>query len=261
MENNMEDRLVHESENSLYIVCLVLSILIYLGLIISIIGIIYIIIGFLVTLFLHGISIGHIRNNGVKLTEKQFPGIYNRAKKVAFDIGIKNLPDIYIVQSGGILNAFATAFLGRNFIVLYSDIVEIVKDGHEEELNFIIAHELAHIKRKHTTKQLLILPALWVPFLGNAYSRACEYTCDRIATVYTKSTKDATNALAILAVGKSLFVSLDIADYIQNARAESGLFIWLSLLLSTHPPLPKRIEAIQYFNNVIETFKMTKVGI
>jgi Zn-dependent protease with chaperone function len=235
MENHMEERLVHESEKSYYTVCLIISILIYLGLIISIVGIVYIIIGFLITLFLHGISIGHIRNNGVKLTEKQFPNIYSRAKKVAFELGIQNVPDIYIVQSGGILNAFATAFLGRNFIVLYSEIVEIVEDGHEEELNFIIAHELAHIKRKHVTKQLLILPALWVPFLGNAYSRACEYTCDRIATVYTNSAKDATNALAILAVGKRLFVSLDIVEYIQNARAESGFFIWLSLVLSTHP--------------------------
>ncbi|NMD72069.1 M48 family metallopeptidase [Bacillus sp. DNRA2] len=239
---------------------MILSIFTYIGLIISIIGIVYILIGFLITLFLHGISIGHIRNNGVKLSERQFPNIYSNAKKVAFEMGIEKLPDIFIVQSGGMLNAFATTFLGRNFIVLYSDIVEIVKDGHEEELNFIIAHELAHIKRKHVIKQFLILPALWIPFLGNAYSRACEYTCDRIAAVYVNSPNDATNALAILAVGNRLFVNMDIVEYIQNARAESGFFIWLSLVLSTHPPLPKRIEEIQYFNNVVETFKVSKAS-
>ncbi|MFB6466411.1 M48 family metalloprotease [Cytobacillus sp. Hz8] len=105
-------------------------------------------------------------------------------------------------------------WVSRNFIVLYSNIVEIVKNGYEEELNFIIAHELAHIKRNYITKQLLILPARWVPFLGNAYSRACEYTCDRIATAYINSPKGAANALAILAVGKTLFVSLDIVEYI-----------------------------------------------
>lgn len=257
----MKPRLVHESEKSFYTVCLIFSILIYLGLIISVVGIVYIIVGFLITLFLHGISIGHIRNNGVKLTERQFPDIYNKAKKVAFDMGIQELPDIIIVQSGGILNAFATAFLGRKFIVLYSEIVEIVNDGHEEELNFIIAHELAHIKRKHVTKHLFILPALWVPFLGNAYSRACEYTCDRIAAAYINCPEDATTALAILAVGKKLFVNMDILEYIQTAKAESGFFIWLSKVLSTHPPLPKRIEEIQKFNNLIDTLKALKVGI
>lgn len=257
----MEERLVHENEKSFYTLSLVLSILIYLGLIISVIGIVYIIIGFLVTFFLHGISIGHIRNNGVKLTEKQFPDIYARAKKVAFEMGIQKIPDIYIVQSGGMLNAFATAFLGRNFIVLYSEIVEIAKDGHEEELNFIIAHELAHIKRKHITKQLFILPALWIPFLGNAYSRACEHTCDRIAAAHSNSPKSATNALAILAVGKRLFDRMDILEYIQSAKAESGFFIWLSLALSTHPPLPKRIEEIQHLNDMIEGYKALKVGV
>lgn len=257
----MENRLVHENEKSYYTVCLIFSILIYLGLIISVIGIIYIIIGFLITLFLHGISIGHIRNNGVKLTERQYPDIYNRAKKIASDMGIRDLPDIFIIQSGGILNAFATAFLGRKFIVLYSEIVEIVNDGHEEELNFIIAHELAHLKRKHVTKHIFILPALWIPFLGNAYSRACEYTCDRVAAAYLNSPEAAINALAILAVGKRLFGSMDIVEYIQTARAESGFFIWLSLVMSTHPPLPKRIEEIQHFNNVIGAYKALKVGI
>lgn len=257
----MEERLIHENEKAYYTVCLILSILTYLGLIISIIGILYIIVGFLVTFVLHGIAIGHIRNNGVKLTEKQFPGIYFRAKKIGFDMGVKDLPDIFIMQSGGALNAFATAFFGRKFLVLYSEIVEISKEGHEDELDFIIAHELAHIKRNHITKQMLILPALWIPFLGNAYSRACEYTCDRMAAAYMNSSEGATNALAVLAVGKRLFVDMNMIEYIQSAKSESGFFIWLSQVLSTHPPLPKRIEKIQYFNNMVEAFRKEKVGL
>jgi len=49
------------------------------------------------------------------------------------------LPDIYIVQSGGLLNAFATRFFGRHFVVLYSDIVEMIEDNQEKDLSFIIA--------------------------------------------------------------------------------------------------------------------------
>ncbi|MGJ7921895.1 M48 family metallopeptidase [Neobacillus sp. LXY-4] len=256
----MENRLVHENEKIYYTLCLVVSIFTYIGLILSIIGIVYIIGGVLFTLVLHGISIGHIRNNGVKLTERQFPEINKKAKEIALNMGIRDLPDIYIIQSEGVLNAFATSFLGRNFIVLYSDIVEVTKDGYKDELNFIIAHELAHIKRKHITKQLLILPALWVPFLGNAYSRSCEYTCDRIAAAYINHSQASVNALAILAVGKRLFVDLNIVEYIQTSKAESGFFIWLSQVISTHPPLPKRIAGIEYLNNVLGTYKMTNIG-
>lgn len=256
----MEDSLVHGNEKSFYTLCLVISILIYIGLVLSIIGIVYIIIGLLITLLLHGISTAHIRNNGVKLSERQFPGIYFRAKKIALDMGVPNLPDIYIMESGGALNAFATTFLGRKFIVLYSEIVELEKEGHEEELNFIIAHELAHLKRNHVTKQLLIIPALWIPFLGNAYSRACEYTCDQMAAAYINNSRSAINALAVLAVGKRLFLDVDIVEYIQTAKTESGFFIWLSEILSTHPPLPKRIEQIQNLNNMMEIFKATRLG-
>ncbi|MDF2790874.1 MAG: heat shock protein HtpX [Neobacillus sp.] len=256
----MEERLVHDNEKAYFTLCLVISILTYLGLILSIIGIFYIIIGFIVTIVVQGISVGHIRNNGVKLTERQFSEIFERARKIAHQMGVRDNPDIFIVESGGTLNAFATHFLGRNFIVLYSDIVELSKDGHKEELDFIIAHELSHIKRKHVTKQFLILPALWVPFLGNAYSRACEYTCDRMAAAYINDSAFAINAVAILAVGKRLFVDMDIIDYIQTAKSESGFFIWLSQVLSTHPPLPKRIEEIQHFNRMIEVFKVTKAG-
>ncbi|MEK1831543.1 M48 family metalloprotease [Priestia megaterium] len=40
----------------------------------------------------------------------------------------------------------------------------MIEDNQEKELSFIIAHELVHIKRKHTLYHSLILPALWVPF-------------------------------------------------------------------------------------------------
>lgn len=161
---------------------MVISLLTYFFLIISLVGIIYLVIGFLIIFILHGFSIAQIRNNGVRLTEKQFPQTYHQAKHLSLELDLE-LPDIYIVQSGCLLNAFATRFFGRHFVVLYSDIVEMIEDNQEKELSFIIAPELVHIKRKHILYHSLILAALWVPFLGKAYSRACEYTCDRIASV------------------------------------------------------------------------------
>ena len=94
------------------------------------------------------------------------------------------VPAIYVLQAGGLLNAFATRFLGRSFVVIYSDVLELAYMKGEAELAFVICHELAHIKRKHLAWRWFLYPSMLIPFLGAAYSRACEYTCDRFGAHY-----------------------------------------------------------------------------
>jgi len=172
---------------------------------------------------------------------------------------MKVVPDIYVIESAGALNAFATRFFGRNMVVLYSDFFDLINSTDNEELSFIIAHELAHIKRKHFTKQMLILPAMWIPFLSEAYSRECEYTCDRIAANYINNSEAAMNGLTMLAIGKSLFKKVNRNEYLMQSSQEKGFFIWLAEKISTHPPLPKRINEIQVFfcNSSKLAFKQT----
>ncbi|SFL67030.1 Zn-dependent protease with chaperone function [Paenibacillus sp. 1_12] len=243
----MNSRLVHEHETTWYVICLVISLLCYISLIFSVVGIIYIVIGIIITLILHGLMVAGIRSSGVKLTERQFPEVYWHVQDLCRQMGIVQVPDVFIVQSGGVLNAFATRFFGRNFVVLYSEIFELIEQGNEDELSFVLAHELAHIQRKHMTKHLWILPALWIPFLGNAYSRACEFTCDRIATAYIGDAQTAVRGLTILAVGKKLFPQINIPDYLEQSEKERGFFIGWYRLISTHPPLPNRIDEILRF--------------
>ncbi|MEM4993748.1 MULTISPECIES: M48 family metallopeptidase [Priestia] len=251
----MNAKLIHENEKIFFILCMVISLLTYLFLIISLVGILYIAIGFFITFMLHGFSIAQIRNNGVRLTEKQFPHTYHQAKHLSSELDLE-LPDIYIVQSGGLLNAFATRFFGRHFVVLYSDIVEMIEDNQEKELSFIIAHELVHIKRKHTLYHSLILPALWVPFLGKAYSRACEYTCDRTASVAIGDAKAATQALTILAVGHCLNKKVNQEEFVHTHSQEKGFFMWLNQATSTHPPIAHRIKEINYLAQHPELFDL-----
>lgn len=245
-EIHIED-LVHKNEKKYFILVLIISILMYLIFLVSIIGI-FIIIGlFLVSLFFHAIMIGHIRMNAVKLNERQFPEIYQKTRELSAKMELSYTPDIYVAESGGTLNAFATRFFGRNMIVLYSEIFELNKKGGEEELNFIIAHELAHIKRRHLSKMMFILPAMWLPAIGELYLRACEYTCDRYAAHYVGNTEASKNGLMILAVGKELYKDVNRIAFVDQLEQERGFFVWLSEILSTHPPLPKRIRAIGVF--------------
>ena len=108
-----------------------------------------------------------------------------------------------MIQAGGLLNAFATRFFGRDFVVIYSDVLELAYSEGDAELAFVICHELAHIKRKHLTRRLLLYPSMLIPFLGAAYSRACEYTCDRFGAHYQPD--GALGGLLVLAAGKMLY--------------------------------------------------------
>jgi Zn-dependent protease with chaperone function len=182
-----------------------------------------------------------IRGNGVKVTSGQFPEIHSKVYELAIKMEMKKLPDVFIVQSEGMLNAFAARFLGRNMVVLYSGITELhVREG-KEELDFVIAHELAHIKRNHILKNLFILFGNWVPFLGSAYSRACEYTCDALAHYHTGNLEASKRALTVLAIGPELYHHVSEAEYLRESSLEKNLFVWLSEKVSTHPALPKRI--------------------
>jgi hypothetical protein len=163
-------------------------------------------------------------------------------------MNISVIPDIYIIQSGGMLNAFATRFFRKNMVVLYSEVFELIRENAQPELEYIIAHELAHIKRNHIVKHMLILPGNWIPFLGEAYSRACEYTCDQMALFYTGNRQAAANALTILTVGKSLYQQVNIDQHVKESSQESNFFVWLAEKVSTHPATPKRIHHLSIFS-------------
>ena len=206
---------------------------------------IYVLIFFFIIIFSQGILIGEIKNHCVKVTDKQLPNVHATVERLSKEIGLKKTPQVYIIQSGGSLNAFATKFFlgSKSFIVLYSDILELAFDQGEDAIEFIIAHELAHIKRNHIDKRFFLLPALLIPFLGNAYYRACEYTCDSFAKALT-NTKAAEKGLAVLSLGKKLHASLNIEDHINSARVNGGFWSWFAEKLSTHPSTYKRFENI-----------------
>jgi Zn-dependent protease with chaperone function len=236
--------LIYKNETKYFSIVVIISILSYIGLALSIFGI-FILLGItLLSLFLHALMIGRIRTNAVKLSPIQFPEVYAKTEELCTKMGIAKVPDIYVMQSGGMLNAFATRFFGRNMVVVYSEIFELMNTNAEDELHFILAHELAHIKRNHLSKMMFILPAMWIPGIAELYLRACEYTCDRYAAYYTGSSKASKNSLTMLAIGKDLYLHVNQAEYLQQLNHEKGFFVWLSEVLSTHPPLPKRINEI-----------------
>jgi len=189
--------------------------------------------------FSAGIMAGHIQGNGISISRKQFPEIYSLIEKHCDELDME-VPPVYMIQNGGVLNAFATRFVGRNYVVIYSDIFDLAHEEGMNELSFIIAHELGHVKRKHVLKRLLLFPSFIIPFLGSAYSRACEFTCDNIGNAL--SPNGSKNGLMILAAGKRSFNKVNMEQYLASAEDETGFWKWFSEKVSSHPNLPNRIE-------------------
>ncbi|MBS3974557.1 MAG: M48 family metallopeptidase [Actinobacteria bacterium] len=246
--------LVHPKEKLYFAVSLVISLLVYLALVISLVGIVYIILGIIVAFIVHGLFIGAIRGNGIRVSDKQLPEVYRLAQQIAEQMELKPVPAIYVLQSGGFLNAFATMFLGRNFVVIYAEVLELAWEKGESAVAFVISHEFAHIKRRHLNWRWLLYPAMLIPFLGSAYSRACEYTCDRIAAHYQPA--GAAAGLLVFAAGKKLYRFVDPEEFSNQAETERGFWVWLAEVLSTHPNLPKRLRAFKETEAVMRQFPL-----
>jgi hypothetical protein len=158
-------------------------------------------------------------------------------------MGLKEPPEAYVVQAGGSLNALATRFLRSNVIVLFSDLLEACGDN-DEARDFIIAHELGHLHAGHLRWRWFILPGTAVPFLGTAWSRACEYTCDRYGMSFSGASERALDGLCILAAGGQHGPEVNRRALVaQRNDLRTGL-MRLGVWLSTHPPIADRLVAL-----------------
>jgi len=232
-------QLHHPQETPLFWTCAIISLLLYPLLIIGL----HVLIPFflLFSFLLHGYLTGTLKGNCIRVSERQLPQVYHATEAISAQLGIEQ-PPVYVLQSGGALNAFATRFLMKDYIVLYSDVVEMAYEQGPEALNFVIAHELAHIARKHVRHAWLIKPAAMIPLLPQAYYRACEYSCDLIAAHCAP--KGAVGGLMALSAGKKLRHHVDASVYAAQVNTENSFWVWLAELFATHPNLPKRVDAV-----------------
>src|SRR5688500_18719366 len=232
------------TERPLFALSLIVSIILWFLAVISIFGIIYAAIFGLVFFLMHLGFVAHVRGSAVRLSHEQFPELHERVARMAVRLGMIRVPETYVMQAGGALNAFATRFIGANIVVLYSDLLEACGDD-EAARDMIIAHELGHIQAGHLAWHWVLLPSALVPFLGTALSRAREYTCDRFGLAGAGDKDGALVGLSILAAGAKFGPKVNrVALVAQRASLNNG---WMTLgeWLSTHPPLSKRLAALE----------------
>lgn len=232
------------SELPLKVLVVLASIAIWMLLVFSLLGIVYAAFIGAFFFFAHVAFVTHVRGSAVKLGPTQFPELHTRVVELAHRAGLTDVPDAYLMQAGGSLNALATKLFRGRMIVLFSDLLDACGDD-EKARDMVIGHELGHLRSGHLDLFWLKAPGAFVPFLGSAYSRACEYTCDRWGAALAGDRAGATRGLAILAAGGRLGPAVDLPSYVAQRQDLDTGWMTIGKWLSGYPPLSARIEAIE----------------
>jgi Zn-dependent protease with chaperone function len=237
-----------KKEKRYFLILSVVSVVSWFVFTISIIGPIIFSLLIVMTWFFNGLFVAYIRSEAVRISRNQAPELYDAFLNVCKCLGLEKIPELYVAQAGGTLNAFVTKHSGRNFIVLYSDIVESY--GFDSpEVSFLIGHEIGHIQRKHIFKSLFLMPSRIIPLLSEAYDRACEATCDRFGAIASKNYEASKTALMILSGGKELGRKMNSMAYIDQYKEERGFFVSCHELLSGYPTMSQRVFNIHEILN------------
>ena len=237
-----ESAWVYPREKTLGAITLVLGIIAWLLIVLGTFGLAlaYLLMAFIGYLFAQSGLIAWLRGTGVRLSEDQFPELYAQYLECCKKLGMVYPPEAYILQGDGMMNAFATRFLGRNYIIVLTDTLDAMRE-QPDGINFYFGHELGHIRRGHLTGHFWRLPVLWLPWIGAAYARAKEYTCDLHGRACCDNPESAARALAVLAAGAEKWKGINLVSYARQTMSNRGFFPDLHELLSGYPWLTKRV--------------------
>lgn len=183
--------------------------------------------------------------NAVRIHGNQFPDLYKIFKEYCIILEIPKA-QLFIKQDPT-LNAFTIGVFTPT-VVLTSSLVDQLS---EEEIKFVIAHELGHIKAKHNLilsfTNPLGLNTIWGSLIFAFWQRKAEYTADRCGLVLTKNINTGVTSLIKLAVGGNLFDKIDIKGYALQVKKADNRWVKLSELLVDHPFIANRVKALISF--------------
>ncbi|MDO5132795.1 MAG: M48 family metallopeptidase [Eubacteriales bacterium] len=205
------------------------------------------------------LSYSQIISSGIPVNRKNFPEIDEIVNHCVAVLGIKKP---YVVVSNAIaLNALTVGSDEEPCIVLGNMLVRVMDPV---KLTFVIGHECGHIAMGHVVYHTVVSTAgsfsRTIPLLGplvykssafalNAWSRRSEITADRAGLLCCLDVDAAQKALLQLQSGFISANQLDLNNFIQTSKQyrRKSILRRVNEFLETHPPLSKRIEALDLF--------------
>jgi Tfp pilus assembly major pilin PilA len=125
-------------------------------------------------------------------------------------------------------------------------------ESNPNGVRFYIGHELGHVLR-HDNALIAFLrwPALRLPLLGAAFSRARESTCDLHGLACSQSPEAATRSLAALSAGAKSWANITFDGYRRQLAAAKGFWMSFHELVASYPWTAKRAVRLLDKNPVI----------
>ncbi|HNT23425.1 MAG TPA: M48 family metallopeptidase [Anaerolineales bacterium] len=175
--------------------------------------------------------------------------------------------DVFIVPSR-VVNAYTFGITSPKAIVLHSALFQLMD---RDELQFIIGHEMGHVRLGHTWLNTLVGGMAGIPSSTGAlllmevafrwWNRACEYSADRAGMLACANPRKAISALIKIEAGPAAIHS---QAALENALArieseDDSLSGNLGELLATHPMIIKRINHIRQYANS-EQYRRLQAG-
>ena len=205
------------------------------------------------------LSYSQIISSGIPVNKDNFPEIDEIVNHCVTVLGI-NKP--YVVISNAIaLSAFTVGSDEEPCIVLGNMLVRVMDPT---KLTFVIGHECGHIAMEHVIYHTVVSTAgafsNSIPLIGpfvykssalalNAWSRRSEITADRAGLLCCLDLDAAQKALLQLQSGFINANQLNLNDYIKSSKRyrRKSVLRRVNEFLEAHPPLSKRIEALDLF--------------
>ncbi|SHJ11078.1 Zn-dependent protease with chaperone function [Tessaracoccus bendigoensis DSM 12906] len=171
----------------------------------------------------------HLLGSAVRVSERQFPRMNQLYAEAATVLDVQELPELYVVASP-VFNAM-TIGIDKPKIVVNSALVDLLDD---DELRFVLGHELGHALSGHALYRTLLQYILTfgmtlasVPFGGiglialrsalSEWSRKSELSSDRAGLLATQDVQAAIRVNMKLASGGHL-ADLDQTEFLSQAH-------------------------------------------
>lgn len=162
--------------------------------------------------------------------------------------------EVYLLPSSE-LNAYTFGLGSPKIVVLYSSLLKVMD---EDEIRFVLGHELGHVALGHTWLNSLVGGLAGIPSSFSAaavmsmaflsWNRACEYSADRAGLLACQKPEKAISALVKLVAGPQASSSQALAMAYQKIDAEDDSVIGsLNEALASHPLMIRRINQLRQF--------------
>lgn len=206
---------------------------------------------FLLLLIVLGKQYSELKSNGVRIGRNQYPQVYAMFDEMVVASGLKEKPELYLMNGHGKMNAFAACVPGyrRRMVAIYSDIFDVcIEHNDMETLRFVIGHEIGHHVLRHSNFWyiffgfILKFPPLNY-ILGDALTRSQEYGADKIGALLSQDKEG--KSLTILAAGKNNYFTYSYEEYCKDHVDHRSIVTAIHNFTVNHPVISWRLAALR----------------